>query len=74
VVLRHRLLALALGDDAAVRAGAVNTLRFMKEQGALLALRDEQGEVGQLAQEAYHRLLNPTVVLGAKDFKTEAEE
>ena len=74
VVLRHRLLAMALGDDAAVRAGAVNTLRFMKEQGALLALRDEQGEVGQLAQEAYHRLLNPTVVLGAKDFKAEAEE
>lgn len=74
VVLRHRLLAMALGDDAAVRAGAINTLRFMKEQGALLALRDEQGEVGRLAQEAYHRLLNPTVVLGAKDFKAEAEE
>jgi hypothetical protein len=74
VVLRHRLLAMALGDDAAVRAGAINTLRFMKEQGALLALRDEQGEVGQLAQEAYHRLLNPTVVLGAKDFKAEAQE
>jgi HEAT repeat protein len=74
VVLRHRLLAMALGDDAAVRSGAINTLRFMKEQGALLALRDEQGEVGQLAQEAYHRLLNPSIVLGAKDFKVEAKE
>jgi HEAT repeat protein len=74
VVLRHRLLAMALGDDAAVRTGAINTLRFMQEQGALLALRDEQGEVGKLAQEAYHRLQNPMLVLGAKDFKTEAEE
>jgi HEAT repeat protein len=74
VVLRHRLLAMALGDDAAVRAGAVNTLRFMQERGVLLALRDEQGELGQLAQEAYHRLLNPSIVLGAKDFKSAAEE
>jgi HEAT repeat protein len=74
VVLRHRLLAMALGDDAAVRAGAVNALRFMQEQGALLALRDEQGEVGKLAQEAYHRLRNPTIVLGTKEFKSEAEE
>jgi hypothetical protein len=40
----------------------------------LLALRDEQGEVGKLAQEAYHRLRNPAIVLGAKEFKTEAEE
>jgi hypothetical protein len=30
--------------------------------------------VGRLAQDAYHRLLNPAVVLGAKDFKAEAEE
>jgi HEAT repeat protein len=74
VVLRHRLLAMALGDDAVVRAGAINTLRFMQEQGALLALRDEQGEVGKLAQEAYHRLQYPTVVLGAKEFRSEAEE
>jgi HEAT repeat protein len=74
VVLRHRLLAMALGDDAAVRTGAINTLRFMREQGALLALRDEPGEAGKLAQEAYHRLQYPTVVLGAKDFKSEAEE
>jgi HEAT repeat protein len=74
VVLRHRLLAMALGDDADVRAGAINTLRFMQEQGALLALRDEEGEVGKLAQNAYHRLKNPTIVQGAREFKSEAEE
>jgi HEAT repeat protein len=74
VVLRHRLLTMALGEDAAVRTGAINTLRFMQEQGALLALRDEQGEVGKLASDAYYRLKNPTVVLGARDFKAEAEE
>jgi HEAT repeat protein len=74
VVLRHRLLSMALGDNPAQRLGAINTLRFMQEQGALLALRDEQGEVGKLAADAYHRLLNPMVVLGARDFKTEVEE
>jgi hypothetical protein len=74
VVLRNRLLDMARGDDAAVRAGAIDALRFMQEQGVLLALRDEPGEVGKLSQEAYHRLRNPSVVLGAKDFKSEAEE
>src|SRR6185436_13090643 len=59
LVLRNRLLKMVRGEDAAVRQGAVNTLLFMQEQGALLALRDEQGPVGPLAAEAYHRLLNP---------------
>ena len=73
LVLRHRLLQMARGEDAAVRQGAVDTLLFMKEQGALLALRDEQGAVGPLAADAYHRLLNPIVVLGARDFKAEEQ-
>jgi len=71
LVLRNRLLQMARGEDAAVRQGAVNTLLFMQEQGALLALRDEKGPVGALAADAYHRLLNPVVVLGARDFKSE---
>ena len=29
------------------------------------------GPVGALASDAYHRLLNPVVVLGARDFKSE---
>jgi HEAT repeat protein len=73
LVLRHRLLQMARGQDAAVRQGAINTLLFMQEQGPLLALRDEQGPVGPLAAEAYHRLKNPVVVIGARDFKAEEQ-
>jgi len=46
----------------------------MQEQGALLSMRDEKGPVGSLAAEAYHRLLNPTVVTGARDIKSEGEQ
>jgi hypothetical protein len=73
VVLRHRLISMALGDNSGVRAGAIRTLLFMKEGGALLALRDEQGPAGKLAAEAYHRLLNPAMVFGARNFSKEDE-
>ncbi|HEX7668500.1 MAG TPA: HEAT repeat domain-containing protein, partial [Polyangiaceae bacterium] len=66
VVLRHKLLEMAKGDDAVKRAAALRTLRFMKEQGILLALRDAPGETGKLASEAYHALMNPKVVTGVK--------
>lgn len=64
VVLRSRLYQMAKGTDAPKREGAIRTLEFMQEQGVLLALRDEEGPTGQLAREAYHRLLNPKVVAG----------
>ena len=66
VVLRHRLWQMAKGDDAAKRAGAVRTLKFMQEQGVLLALRDESGPAGELARAAYFELMNPKVVLDVK--------
>jgi hypothetical protein len=59
VVLRSRLYAMAKGDDAAKRAGAIRTLKFMSEQGVLLALRDESGPAGELARDAYFELMNP---------------
>jgi HEAT repeat protein len=62
VVLRHRLWQMAKTDDAK-RGGAIRTLKFMKEQGVLLALRDESGPVGELARAAYFELMNPKVVL-----------
>lgn len=65
VVLRHRLWQMALKDDAK-RQGAINTLKFMKEKGVLLALREEKGDVGKLAKAAYHELLNPKIVTGVK--------
>lgn len=64
VVLRFRLIDMAKGQDKEKREGAIRTLRFMKERGVLLALRDEPGDTGKLASEAYHELLNPKVVVG----------
>ncbi|HVU04039.1 MAG TPA: HEAT repeat domain-containing protein [Polyangiaceae bacterium] len=71
VVLRHRLLDMAKGDDATKKAAAIRTLRFMKEQGVLLSLRDAPGDTGKLASEAYHELMNPKVVTGVKTFDEE---
>jgi hypothetical protein len=62
VVLRHRLWTMAKGDDKPKREGAMRALQFMGEQGVLLALRDEQGETGELARAAYHELMNPKVL------------
>jgi HEAT repeat protein len=73
VVLRHRLLDMAKGDDAAKREASIRTLKFMKEQGVLLALRDAPGETGKLASQAYHELMNPKAVTGViaeEDSKT----
>jgi HEAT repeat protein len=66
VVLRFKLGEMARGDDAVQRAGAIRTLKFMKEQGMLLALRDAPGETGKLAAKAYHELMNPKVVTDVK--------
>lgn len=65
VVLRHRLWNMAKSDDQK-RAAAIRTLQFMKEQGVLLALRDEKGPAGELASAAYHELMNPKVLAGVK--------
>jgi len=64
VVLRYRLWQMAKGDDAAKRAGAIRALKFMSEQGVLLALRDESGPGGEQARDAYFELMNPKVVTG----------
>jgi HEAT repeat protein len=66
VVLRYRLWQMAKGDDAVKRAGAIRALKFMKEQGVLLALRDASGPAGELARAAYFELMNPKVVLDVK--------
>lgn len=66
VVLRYRLWQMAKGNDEAKRAGAIRTLKFMKEQGVLLALRSESGPTGELARAAYFELMNPKVVVGVK--------
>ncbi len=62
VVLRKKLIDMVKGSDAMKRDGALRTLKFMNEQGVLLSLRDEGGEPGRLASEAYHDLMNPKIV------------
>jgi HEAT repeat protein len=62
VVLRSRLLEAAKKGTPEVKKGAVNTLLFMKEQGCLMALREEQGETGVLAKKAFFELMNPKMV------------
>lgn len=69
VVLRMRLVEMAKGSDAKLRDGALRTLRFMKEQGVLLALREVPGETGKLAAETYHALMNPKMLTGVKEME-----
>jgi len=64
VVLRNRLYQMAKGSDEAKRAGAFRALKFMKEQGVLLALRNEPGAIGEFAKQAYFEYMNPKVVTG----------
>lgn len=73
VVLRKKLIDMVKGSDVAKRNAALRTLKFMDEQGVLLALREEPGEVGQIAGEVYHDLMNPKITLGVKDIPKEDE-
>lgn len=71
VVLRRRLLEMAKGDDTAKRNAALRALQFMGEQGVLLALRDQPGELGALASRAYHDYLHPKITAGVRSFDEE---
>jgi HEAT repeat protein len=62
LVLRVRLLAAARSGDAAASNNAVQTLKFMNEQGSLMALKAEKGPVAELARRAYFELINPKFV------------
>jgi HEAT repeat protein len=66
VMLRNLLYRTAQGSDAAKAQGAVSTLRFLKEQGVLMALRDIAGPVQKQAEEAVFEIVNPKVLQGVK--------
>ena len=72
VVLRNKLRNAAMTGSPEVRTGALSTLRFMKEQGVLMALKSKGGDVGKEAGEALFLLMNPKVVIDveAPDVKT----
>lgn len=74
VVLRYKLRQAALKGDPATRDGALRTLKFMREGGSLMALKDEKSEVGPLAGKYLFELMNPRpvdpkTVIDTKDLK-----
>jgi hypothetical protein len=64
VALRFRLGEIAKKGDADAKKGAIETLKFMKEQGMLMALKEEKSDTGALAKAALFELLNPKSVIG----------
>ena len=61
VQFRMRLMSDAKAGDEAKRNDAIEILKFMKEKGVLMALRNEQGPVGDLARKAFFDVMNPKV-------------
>jgi HEAT repeat protein len=57
--LRSRLLELVRGADEQKRRSALLALVVMREQGMLLALRDDPSALGALARSQYFELLHP---------------
>jgi len=70
VVMRYRLVQMAkAGKDDHQKAEAIRTLKFMKEQGSLMALRKEPGITGELAEKAFHEFMNPVAIETVEDVK-----
>jgi HEAT repeat protein len=65
VVLTNELYRMAMGKDQAKAAGAVRTLKFMKEKGTLMAVRDSESIVKKLAEEAVFEINNPNMFSAA---------
>ena len=63
VQFRRRLMADALGSNDVKRAQAIDILKFMKEEGVLMALRAEKGPVGALAKQAFFEVMNPKLTV-----------
>lgn len=74
VVLRYRLFDQAKKGDDEQKKGAIQTLKFMKEQGVLMALRHEEGLTGKLASRAFHELMNPALLAAEDLSKLKAEQ
>jgi HEAT repeat protein len=62
VQFRMRLMADAKGGNEAKRTAAIEVLKFMKERGVLMALRNEPPPVGPLAKQAFFEVMNPKLV------------
>jgi HEAT repeat protein len=73
VQFRVRLMNDAKGSNAVKRDNAIAILKFMKEKGVLMALRNEQGPVGALAKKAFFEVMNPKAVVDALPAAPKAE-
>ena len=59
---RYRLDARReVGRNDLKRQAAIEILKFMKEKGVLMALRNEAGPTGELAKQAFFQVMNPKV-------------
>lgn len=65
LVLRYKLNHAAKTGDDATKALAIETLKFFKEQGSIMALREEAGTTGELARRAFFELRHPELAQGA---------
>jgi hypothetical protein len=61
LILRFKLNAAAKTGDDATKQLAVDALKFLKEQGSIMALRDEAGSTGDMARRAFFELRHPEV-------------
>lgn len=73
VVLRYQLYQTAKSGDKAKAKAAIDTLAFMNERGALMALRHEPGEVGEAAKVVFHDLMNPKPIAAEDLSKLQAD-
>jgi HEAT repeat protein len=74
LVLRYKLNKAAKTGDDATKALAINTLKFFKEQGSVMALRDEAGTTGELARKAFFELRHPELAMGAPGEKEKQKD
>jgi HEAT repeat protein len=65
LVLRYKLNKVAKTGDDTQKQLAIDTLKFFKEQGSIMALRDEAGSTGEMARRAFFELRHPEVAMGA---------
>ncbi len=59
VQLRSKLLTDAKGTNEVKRNEAIALLKFTKEKGVLMALRNEPAPLGDMARQAFFEVMNP---------------
>lgn len=62
VQFRMRLLQAAKSGDAQKRESAISILKFMREKGVLMALRQEPAPLGEMARQAFFEVMNPKAI------------